>query len=275
LKSRKAAFTLVELLVVLAVIAILSALLFPVFSRARESGRQTACASNLHQIWMAVSLYYNDEKRYPTYITDILPNTDSYFATTAGPSYTATDASGLGYFKGGQTALICPDDSTQSAVPRTSYGDLSDNMESGISSESQKNGLNTDGTVNTSIDPGRYVWNGFGYDVNGWALTPAEAASGTYNNLTVATGGFSANNPIKNSLYNRFANPSETIVTHCIFHRTNTGANIGAPGELNPSAGVGSGSRDILLLLDGTVKTMDVSTFQTGGTNQWQSPTFN
>lgn len=64
--DRNCAFTLIELLVVIAVIAILAALLFPVFSRARDKGRQTACASNLKQIGTAAMLYMQDyDEHFP------------------------------------------------------------------------------------------------------------------------------------------------------------------------------------------------------------------
>ncbi len=53
-------FTLVELLTVIAIIAILAAVLFPVYSRAREKGRETTCISNLHQIGLALKAYGND-----------------------------------------------------------------------------------------------------------------------------------------------------------------------------------------------------------------------
>jgi prepilin-type N-terminal cleavage/methylation domain-containing protein/prepilin-type processing-associated H-X9-DG protein len=56
----KRGFTLIELLVVIAIIAILAAILFPVFARARESARQTSCASNLNQIGKAFAMYYED-----------------------------------------------------------------------------------------------------------------------------------------------------------------------------------------------------------------------
>jgi prepilin-type N-terminal cleavage/methylation domain-containing protein len=45
---RQSAFTLVELLAVVAVIAVLAAFLFPVFAQAREKARQSACLSNLN-----------------------------------------------------------------------------------------------------------------------------------------------------------------------------------------------------------------------------------
>jgi type II secretory pathway pseudopilin PulG len=45
------------LLVVIAIIAILAAILFPVFARAREKARQASCQSNLKQLGLAAGLY--------------------------------------------------------------------------------------------------------------------------------------------------------------------------------------------------------------------------
>lgn len=57
---RKQAFTLIELLIVVAIISILAAILFPVFARARESARRTSCLSNMKQIGTAWLMYAQD-----------------------------------------------------------------------------------------------------------------------------------------------------------------------------------------------------------------------
>jgi prepilin-type N-terminal cleavage/methylation domain-containing protein/prepilin-type processing-associated H-X9-DG protein len=55
-----AGFTLIEILVVIAIIGVLAALLFPVAMRARELSRRTTCLSNLRQIGLAFQMYLAD-----------------------------------------------------------------------------------------------------------------------------------------------------------------------------------------------------------------------
>ncbi len=53
-------FTLVEVLVVIAIVAMLAAILFPVLARAREAARRSTCTSNLRQQGEALMMYLQD-----------------------------------------------------------------------------------------------------------------------------------------------------------------------------------------------------------------------
>lgn len=66
LSAPRRAFTLIEILVVIAIIGLLSALLFPVFARVREEGRKTSCLSNMKQLGIAFQQYAQDSRgKYP------------------------------------------------------------------------------------------------------------------------------------------------------------------------------------------------------------------
>ena len=59
---RRGAFTLIELLTVIAIIGILAAIIIPTVGAVRRSATKATCASNLHQLGMAINLYKNDHR---------------------------------------------------------------------------------------------------------------------------------------------------------------------------------------------------------------------
>jgi prepilin-type N-terminal cleavage/methylation domain-containing protein/prepilin-type processing-associated H-X9-DG protein len=63
-------FTLIELLVVISIISVLAALLLPALGRAKESGRATACLSNLRQIGISLQLYVQDNNNHLPFMRD-------------------------------------------------------------------------------------------------------------------------------------------------------------------------------------------------------------
>ncbi len=73
-RNQKVAFTLVELLIVIAIIAILAAILFPVFARVREKARQATCLSNEKQIAAAVLMYISDYDETFPFVLDWAAN---------------------------------------------------------------------------------------------------------------------------------------------------------------------------------------------------------
>jgi prepilin-type processing-associated H-X9-DG protein/prepilin-type N-terminal cleavage/methylation domain-containing protein len=72
------AFTLIEILVVVAIIAVLAAIAFPVAGRAVESAQASRCLSNLRQMHAAVAGYMQDNNMQ-------LPHGPSLFITTLWP----------------------------------------------------------------------------------------------------------------------------------------------------------------------------------------------
>jgi prepilin-type N-terminal cleavage/methylation domain-containing protein/prepilin-type processing-associated H-X9-DG protein len=106
------AFTLVELLVVLAIIGLLAGLLLPAMSRATEGGRSTACLGSLRQIGIALQLYVQDNQNRLPVMRDRVFEANVESVTNAAP---ATNGSAsielvLANHLGATRVLRCPSD---------------------------------------------------------------------------------------------------------------------------------------------------------------------
>jgi len=101
------AFTLLELLVVMAIIAALAAMLLPVLGRARESGRSAVCISNLRQIGVALQLYVQDNQNRLPVMRDRSAGTNS--VPNPLPSVDLVLSNELGNVR----VLRCPSDNRQ------------------------------------------------------------------------------------------------------------------------------------------------------------------
>ncbi|MBU0678731.1 MAG: prepilin-type N-terminal cleavage/methylation domain-containing protein [Verrucomicrobia bacterium] len=89
-------FTLVELLVVIALIAILAALMFPIIGNVREKGNMTKCASHLRVIGQAIIMWADDNGYVYPAVND-----------TAGVTW---DTEILAYLGGEESVFECPSD---------------------------------------------------------------------------------------------------------------------------------------------------------------------
>lgn len=88
---KKSGFSLVELLVVISIIGVLSAVLMANFMGARERARDAQRIQDLYAVKNALRMYYNDKQSYPAGT-----NCGSCLNTAIGSSY-MTGISGVGY----------------------------------------------------------------------------------------------------------------------------------------------------------------------------------
>jgi prepilin-type N-terminal cleavage/methylation domain-containing protein len=103
------AFTLVELLVVIAIIAILAAMILPALGKAKEASRETLCANHMHQIVVAALVYDSDNKRLPSMLEWLYPNSGNPVPAPLGISPNMDLTKGLLYpYLQTKTVFCCP-----------------------------------------------------------------------------------------------------------------------------------------------------------------------
>lgn len=91
-KNNKKGFTLVELMVVVAIIGVLVAIAVPVYNNSQKTAKTNACLANSRIIEGAIEMYRIDENEAPTDLADLVPK---YIKETPvcpfGTDYVITD----------------------------------------------------------------------------------------------------------------------------------------------------------------------------------------
>ncbi len=121
MKTQYKIFTLIELLIVVAIIAILAGMLLPALNSARERGKSIKCLSNLKQMGVANALYVDDNQEYYPFL---------YYGWTSGlAAYTGnaktmdSNANGI-YIRSNQPVQMydCPSASKRPGAGTTGVG---------------------------------------------------------------------------------------------------------------------------------------------------------
>jgi len=100
--SKRSGFTLVEIMIVVAIIGLLAAIAIPNFVKARTTSQQNACINNLRQYDGAVQQYALENK-LPSTATYAMTDLQPYIKLTSGGALPACPAGGS-YTAGGTVA---------------------------------------------------------------------------------------------------------------------------------------------------------------------------
>jgi prepilin-type N-terminal cleavage/methylation domain-containing protein len=144
---RRSGFTLVEMLVVVAVIGVLAGLLFPAIRNAQAKGRQTFCTNNLHQFSLGLTRYKHDlDGELPDWLSNLYP-----------------------YYIDSKTVYLCKSDRSigqEGSKPGSlqEVGDMNDFPET-----NDNNGNTTYTNRNTEITACSYLYEFCGADCGWWS----------------------------------------------------------------------------------------------------------
>jgi len=148
-KGKNMAFTLVELLVVISIIALLMAVLLPSLNRARKSAWAVRCGANAKNVAMAMEVYVvSNDGYYPaSYLYCAQRGTDTWDIKRQDYSYQGNGYIHWSYFlfySGAcdETAFECPA-IPHNGIPRTNPGLLAENWEKGQVDMDGRSGSNS------------------------------------------------------------------------------------------------------------------------------------
>ncbi|MDD3886009.1 MAG: prepilin-type N-terminal cleavage/methylation domain-containing protein [Victivallaceae bacterium] len=129
--KKKKRFTLIEMIVVIGIIALLAAMLFPALNASRNKARTTQCKSNLRQIGVAFKLYFDDYRTRIPLVT-AMKSVNSEFPTIREILLSSAGNS--------KELFRCPADFGISSVRIEYYTDEEDEILSEIKADSGRNG---------------------------------------------------------------------------------------------------------------------------------------
>lgn len=242
-------FTLVELLVVIGIIVILAAILYPVFQQVREKARQAQCRSNLSQIATAIKGYRTDHGLYP-----FAPYFDASVGTTG--RYLGGISALYPDYISDKGLLVCPDDrqisSRKQAAADVVYSSYNGEVELTTWAFAAVTGTNPDG--GGAVDGAKRTYNFEGYCHEGWDVFAYHATvPRPYANTLPA---WLRDEGMSYRHYPRLQNrnaPDNTFITHCVHHRAKYGretskmdvvVNLGGKATMNNISQMGQPGAD-------------------------------
>lgn len=116
---RSAAFTLVELLVTLTIVAVLLGMILPALSSAREMGRRATCLNNMRQLSLGMTMFADENNgQFPPYVYELTAVPGSSY-----PAFTVNFKSGWAMTDTGPIVnpaiLLCPSDKNPAIINTT------------------------------------------------------------------------------------------------------------------------------------------------------------
>ena len=185
-QSRSDGFTLVEMLVVLAIIAVLVGVITPTYKSVQKRAAWAQCVSNLDQIGLAIQQYKMDRRRYPASLYEL---------------------AAAGYVNSNKLVACAEDEEDPSAL-------------TDVTTVAGRQTLTQSSYDVAPLYPGQsapvVLWNYYGYqwtDADGDSQSDPGESEGI-DSATTPTGPAGR----QKHLANRNA-PGDTIATHCIYHR--------------------------------------------------------